>query len=295
VFGELIGVWAIAAWAAMGQPDRFHLVELGPGRGTLMGDMLRTAGKAAPDFARAASVHLVETSPALRDIQRQALGDDVTWHARLEDVPEGPMVLVANEFFDAIPVRQFERRGGRWHERVVGLKDDALAVGLVAAEIGSEGRDGDIVEWSPARGAIAQSTGERLSQAAGAALIIDYGHTRTAPGDTLQAMKQHGHVSILETPGACDLTSHVDFEALGKALAAGGATVHPAVTQRDFLMAMGMEQRTAVLAARSDAQGRATLERQMTRLAGPGQMGNLFKVVAATSPGLATPYPFGRS
>ena len=295
VFGELIGVWAIAAWAAMGQPDRFYLVELGPGRGTLMSDIRCTAGKAAPDFVKAASIHLVETSPVLRDIQRQALGDDVTWHARLEDVPEGPMVLVANEFFDAIPVRQFERRHGRWHERVVGLKNDQLVVGLVDADIGSEGADGDIIEWSPARSDIARTIGERLSRASGVALIIDYGHTHTAPGDTLQAMKQHRFVSILESPGDCDLTSHVDFEVLGKALADGGAAVHRVLTQRAFLIAMGMEQRAAILAARSDAAGRAVLERQMTRLAGPDQMGNLFKVLAAASAVLATPYPFGRT
>lgn len=295
VFGELVGVWCIAAWAAMGQPPRFHLVELGPGRGTLMADMLRTARKAAPGFAAAAAVHLVETSPALRRLQGQALGAGVTWHERLENVPEGPLILVANEFFDAMPVRQFERRDGHWHERVVGLADGRLVLGLAPADLGDHGTDGSIIEFAPARSAIARHIGERLARHAGAALIIDYGHLVAAPGDTLQAMRNHAFVSLLDSPGFCDLTSHVDFEALGRALAEGGATVHPGLTQRAFLLALGIEQRTAMLSARAGAATRATLERQMTRLAAADQMGNLFKVLAATSPGLATPYPFGRT
>ena len=295
VFGELIGVWCIAAWAAMGQPPAFNLVELGPGRGTLMADLLRAARKAVPAFADAAAIHLVEMSPMLRKLQAKALGKDVSWHDRLEDVPEGPMVLIANEFFDAIPIRQFERRDGRWHERVVGLKDDALVLGIVASDIGDAGEDGDVIEWSPIRTAIGRTLGERLAKTPGAALIIDYGHFQTAPGDTLQAMKKHGYVSILETPGLSDLTSHVDFEALGKAIGQGGASVHPAITQRAFLLAMGLEQRTGMLKAKADLRTRAILDRQMMRLAAPGQMGNLFKILSATSPGLETPYPFGRT
>ncbi len=295
IFGELIGVWCIAAWTAMGQPSTFHLVELGPGRGTLMKDMLRTARRAAPQFAEAALLHLVETSPVLRQMQREMLGVDAIWHDRLADVPEGPLIVIANEFFDAIPIRQFEKRDDRWHERVVGLKDDGLVLGLIAADLGPQGAEGDIVEFAPARSAIAREIGERLSRQPGASLIIDYGHLASALGDTLQAMRRHGFVSILESPGHCDLTSHVDFEALGKALTDGGAAAMPGLTQRGFLLAMGLEQRTAMLAAKSDARTRAMLERQMTRLAGESQMGNLFKVLAAVSPGLATPYPFGRS
>ena len=295
VFGELIGVWCVAAWTAMGSPGTFRLVELGPGRGTLMADILRAAVKASPGFAAAARVHLVETSPALRARQRKALGEGVTWHDRFEDVPDGPMILVANEFFDALPVRQFERRDGRWHERVAGLQDDRLVLGLVPSDIGSVGRDGDIIEWAPARSDVGRLIGERLAKAPGAALIIDYGHTRTAPGDTLQALKKHKPVSLFEMPGDCDLTSHVDVEALARALQEGGGIAHPILTQRAFLLAMGLEQRTAMLSQRADLRQRAVLERQMTRLAGPDQMGNLFKILAATSPGLPTPYPFART
>lgn len=295
MFGELIGVWCVAAWEAMGSPAAFNLVELGPGRGTLMADMLRVTAKAAPGFTAAAKVHLIETSPALRAAQRKVLGEAVHWHDSLESLPDAPMILVANEFFDAIPIRQFEKRDGRWHERGVGLKDDRLVVGLVETRLGPEGKDGDIIEFGPARIDIARSIGQRLARQPGAALIIDYGHLRTAPGDTLQAMRAHKYVSILERPGECDITSHVDFEALATALTEGGATVHGVLTQQAFLLAMGLERRFEILASKSDPETRDVLGRQMTRLAGPDQMGNLFKVLAATSPGLAMPYPFGRT
>jgi SAM-dependent MidA family methyltransferase len=293
-FGELIGIWCVAAWQAMGAPDRFGLVELGPGRGTLMSDLLRAAGKAVPDFVGAAQVHLVETSPALRACQAKAIATAVNWHDSVASIPQGPMILVANEFFDAIPIRQFEKRDGRWHERVIGLREDRLVLGLVEADIGNAGQDGDIIEFAPERNAIARTIGERLAAAPGVALIIDYGHLVSAPGDTLQAIRAHGFVSILDGPGRADLTSHVDFAALGQELARAGATVHPALTQRAFLLAMGLEQRMAMLAARADPAMRAILERQTSRLAGANEMGNLFKVVSATSPGLAMPYPFGR-
>jgi NADH dehydrogenase [ubiquinone] 1 alpha subcomplex assembly factor 7 len=295
VFGELTGVWAVAAWAAMGQPNSFALVELGPGRGTLMADMLRTLRKAAPPMAAALSVHLVETSPRLREIQRHTLGDGVSWHDRLDSVPDQPMILVANEFFDALPIRQFEKRLGQWHERVVGIEDGSLALGLVPAELGPQGRDGDVIEFAPVRHDVGRAIGERLGRNPGAALVIDYGHLATAPGDTLQAMRSHAHVPVTEQPGRCDLTSHVDFEGLAKAIAAGGGLVHPPLTQRAFLLAMGLDERTRQLAAKSDAATSSRLIRQAERLAAEDQMGKLFKVLAATSPELGTPYPFGRT
>lgn len=292
VFGELIGVWAAAVWRSMGAPDPVSLVELGPGRGTLMADMLRTFKRAAPGLAAAARIHFVESSPVLRARQLQLLGSAPQWHARLEDVPDGPMILIANEFFDAIPIRQIERRDGRWHERVVGLTGGELAIGLGAPVPVSGGKDGDIREPAPARAAIARLIGARLARYGGAALLIDYGHLRSEAGDTLQAMRGHRFVSVTEAPGECDLTSHVDFEALGKALAAGGAAVCQALSQRQFLIAMGVEARFAQLAAGADAPTRAVLARQQARLAEPAQMGNLFKVLAASSPGLERPYPF---
>ncbi|MFN4142592.1 class I SAM-dependent methyltransferase [Aestuariivirga sp.] len=294
VFGELVGVWAVAAWGAMGRPAAFHLVELGPGRGTLMADILRTVRKAAPDFAAAAAVHLVETSPVLRDKQKAALGEGPSWHGQFEAVPEGPMILIANEFFDALPVRQREKRGGRWHERVVGLENGRLVLGLGPEVPGGEGAEGAIVEFAPEREAVARAIGGRLARHAGAALVIDYGHLVSAPGDTLQAMRRHRFVPVTEAPGEADLTSHVDFAALAKAFRAGGAEAWPALTQRDFLLAMGLVPRFEQLASRATLETRATLHRQMERLAAEKEMGNLFKVLAATSPGLGMPYPFGR-
>ena len=295
MFGELIGIWCVACWQAMGAPPGFNLVELGPGRGTLMADILRAA-KVMPGFASAVRVHLVETSPRLRDMQEQAIGCRATWHDALASVPEAPAILIANEFFDAIAIRQFERRDGRWHERCVGINGEKLVIGLSAAEVegqGAPGKDGDVIELAPARVDIALEIGARLARNPGAALIIDYGHLVSAPGDTLQALRQHAHVPVTQAPGECDLTSHVDFAALAKALRNGGAAVWPALTQRAFLLAMGIEARVAVLAAKADAPTRDILQRALTRLADQAQMGNLFKVLAATSPGLATPYPFG--
>lgn len=294
-FGELVGVWCIGAWAAMGKPKTFQLVELGPGRGTLMSDILRTVRKSAAEFAAGASVHLVETSPVLGLLQKEILGGVATWHDDFSAVPEGPMLLVANEFFDAIPIRQFEKRQGRWYERVMGVADDRLQLGLAPAGLGPVGADGDISESAPARNDIAQRIGRRLTAAPGAALIIDYGHVRSAPGDTLQAMRRHGYAPITEDPGECDLTSHVDFEALARALHSGGAVVPAAITQGDFLRAMGLEQRMAYLMSKVEEKQRPALQRQMRRLAEPDQMGNLFKVLAAVSPGMAIPYPFGQA
>ena len=295
VFGELIGIWAAGAFVAMGEPARVNLVELGPGRGTLMADMLRTIGRVSPALAAAAVMHLVETSPVLRTRQRQAVGPGASWHMTLKEVPHAPMILVANEFFDAIPIRQIERRRGLWHERVIGLEQGRLARGLSGPVLGPEGRDGDVLELAPARDVIASQIGQRLSRHAGAALIIDYGHLTSAPGDTLQAMRRHGFADVTDRPGECDLTSHVDFQALGRALTEGGADVLRPMTQRDFLLAMGLEQRFQRLELRADMMVTSTLRRQMARLADESQMGNLFKVLAATSPGMPCPYPFGQT
>ena len=296
VFGELIGVWCATAWKMMGEPHSFNLVELGPGRGTLMADILR-AGRVVPGFRHAAKVGLVEISPALRAIQTQTLGE-AAWYGTLEDVPQGPAIIVANEFFDAIPIRQFEKRDGKWLERVVFADDGGLQLGLADAPdlIGqqSHGVDGNVIEWAEFRSEIAAGIGRRLAAEQGYTLIIDYGHLQTSHGDTLQAMRQHQHVPVTDQPGESDLTSHVDFEALAKAIVAGGGKVAGAGMQGDFLRAMGIDQRFAQLAAKVDADTQARLGRAKSRLADHGQMGNLFKVLAAHAPGLSTPYPFGR-
>jgi NADH dehydrogenase [ubiquinone] 1 alpha subcomplex assembly factor 7 len=219
VFGELIGVWCAAAWAAMGAPDPFNLIELGPGRGTLMSDTLRAA-KVMPGFREAALLHLVETSPVLRRRQEDKLGA-ATWHDSVAGPPDGPCLVIANEFFDALPIRQFERRDGRWMERVIGLEAGHLALGLIdACDFNAQGADSNIIEFSPARAEVAFEIGRRLARHPGAALIIDYGHVQSAPGDTLQALRGHRFVPVTQAPGECDLTSHVDRSA-GQGLGQG--------------------------------------------------------------------------
>lgn len=303
VFGELIGIWCVSAWQAVGAPAAFRLVELGPGRGTLMADLLRAA-KVMPGFVESAEMHLVETSPALRRKQEQALDGSpapVAWHDRLEDVPAGPSILIANEFFDALPVKQFVRMPSGFHERLVGPNDEGrLAFGLAPAptperllpDWASSAREGDMVEVSPARHDAAKMIGERLVSDGGAALIIDYGHVRSGPGDTLQAVRGHAFAGALERPGDSDLTSHVDFEALAGAFKEGRAAVYGPLTQGFFLSAMGLAERTEALKSRADMRGRIAVEAGARRLAAGAQMGHLFKVIAATHPDMPPPYPF---
>jgi SAM-dependent MidA family methyltransferase len=293
MFGELIGVWCAAQWQAMGSPSPFNLVEFGPGRGTLMADLLR-AGRVMPEFVAAARVHLIETSPVLRAAQDARLGGNATWHNSLTSVAKGPAIFVANEFFDAIPIRQFEWREGHGFERCVGLGEGVLRLGLTPVPQLAEpkrsaaGEESQVIEDSSQRDAIAAEIGARLADAPGAALIVDYGHLHSAAGDTLQAVRRHAFVDILDHPGEADLTAHVDFEALARAIASRGAKTYPPLTQRGFLLAMGLEERARVLAEKMGED--AVVARE--RLAGETQMGNLFKVLAATSPGLGTPYPF---
>ena len=294
IFGELIGVWCATAYQAMGSPADLNLIELGPGRGTLMTDLMRAA-KVMPQFASAARIHLVETSPMLRKIQEVTLGTEASWHTGLDAVPAGPGIVIANEFFDAIPIRQFECRDGRWMERCIGLDAEGrLTLGLVEYRCSwGPARQGAIVERSPQREAIARAVGARLATCPGAALIIDYGHLKSAAGDTLQAVRNHQFCGILDHPGESDLTAHVDFQSLHDALSVGGAAVHNPMTQRQFLIAMGLEARAAVLAGNAPPDQREIIDAAVERLAGESQMGNLFKVIAATTPGLPVAYPFG--
>lgn len=296
IFGELVGIWAAGAFQALGAPETFHLVELGPGRGTLMSDILR-ACRVMPGFREAARIHLVETSPTLRGQQAEKLGAGVTWHESIASLPEGPAIVIANEFFDALPIRQYEARSGQWMERRVGLGvDGRLVLGLAAQHLDRPAAaDGAILETGSARNDIARELGARFAAGPGAALVIDYGHVASAFGDTLQAVRRHKFCSILDRPGEADLTSHVDFESLTRAFAQGGAVTHGPLTQRHFLLSMGIEARAGLLGQKAKPAERNVIARAVERLAGENQMGNLFKVVAATSTGLSIPYPFGSS
>ena len=295
MFGEMIGLWAAVVWQQMGAPASLRLVELGPGRGTLMTDLLRAA-ETVPDFAAALDIHFVETSPRLRAAQRAALpGRMAAWHDNLASVPAGPTIIVANEFFDALPVNQFIRQGNQWCERHVGLADDgngglefvtgrAAGQGTLPAEIHElTAPDGAIIEDAPARAAAVREIADRLAtEDGGAALIIDYGHIVSAPGDTLQAVKDHAPHSPLDEPGMADLTSHVDFAALARACAGTSTTPHGPVEQGRFLLGLGIEARAATLLRNAPSQSARDVEQALTRLTGSDAMGSLFKVLALT-------------
>jgi SAM-dependent MidA family methyltransferase len=294
MFGEIVGAWLLHAWQLCGSPSPCALVELGPGRGTLMADILRTAAL-VPEFTAAASVHLVETSPVLRARQAETLAPyPVQWHVSFSSVPARPLFLVANEFFDALPVRQYVRAEGVWRERAVGiLPDSALGFGIGPGILdgGPIAAEGSILETSPMRESLMAEVGRRIAEQAGAALVIDYGHAASAPGDTLQAVRAHAFADPLAAPGEADLTAHVDFAALSRSAREAGAAVHGPIGQGEFLLKLGLLERAGRLGTAADAAGRQALQEAVERLAGPEQMGSLFKVVAVTQPGTAPP-PF---
>ena len=291
MFGELIGLWAAVVWHSMGAPDPVLLVELGPGRGTLMADMLRSA-VLDPAFHDAVQVHLVETSPALRERQAETLKNvEVVWHDYAAAVPPGPAIIVANEFFDALPIRQFIRRAGVWRERMVALAGDALvfADGEPVAIESPPTEDGAIFERNEAAAAIAGLLGERVARDKSAALIIDYGHAAAAAGDTLQAVRRHDRADVLTDPGEADLTAHVDFQALAEA--ARPARAWGPVTQGAFLRGLGIELRADKLMRANPTQANA-VDAACHRLVDASEMGTLFKVLALTDAAMLAPPGF---
>ncbi len=315
MFGELIGLWLAQSWLDLGRPACVVLAELGPGRGTLMADALR-AGGSVPGFLDAAQVRLVETSPALSARQAEALaGRGASWADRVEDLPEGPLLLVANEFFDALPIRQFVRANGRWRERVLGLEQGRLTLGLgAAAPLDEDAPEGAVRETCPMGEAVARWLGARLARQRGAALVIDYGYLEAGPmgGDTFQAVRGHAYADPLEAPGEADLTAHVDFAALARAAEGQGAVAWPATTQGIWLERMGIVERAHALArvaashaarpgaAHPPAPAPARPSREAAdpveaivaahrRLTHPDEMGQVFKVLALTGPGQARP------
>jgi NADH dehydrogenase [ubiquinone] 1 alpha subcomplex assembly factor 7 len=296
VFGELIGAWCADYWQRMGAPDPVLLVELGPGRGTLIADALR-ATKHMPGFHEALQLHLVETSPVLRRMQQEKLAAyQPQFHDSVARLPSGPILVIANEFFDALPIAQFEYHGGETHERKVALGSDGT--GLVVRheatrDVSMRGaHDGDIKEASIGY-AIAHVLARRIARAGGATLVIDYGYFPGAFGDTLQALRRHRPVSIFESPGEADLTAHVDFESLVKAASSGGAAVHGPVSQASFLIALGIAAREAALLNNATPDQQIAIRSGCRRLIEPAEMGSLFKVLALTQQGGPAPAGFG--
>ena len=303
VFGELIGLWAVATWQAMGGPSPFILAELGPGRGTLMADLLRAA-KLRPAFAGALELHLVETSPVLRAAQARALAAvRPVWHDDVAELPEGPLLLVANEFLDALPIRQLVKTETGWHEKLIGLsaEADSLAfalspgpapsAALVPAEL-QAAPPGSVCEISPASLAVADTIARRVVAEGGAALFIDYGHVKRGCADTLQAVRRHQRHDPLDDPGEADLTAHVDFAALAEIAAADGATIWGPVTQGHFLQGLGIAARVERLLAGATPGQAADIGTACRRLIDPAEMGTLFKVLCIAGPTMPAPAGF---
>jgi SAM-dependent MidA family methyltransferase len=298
MFGELVGLWAVQLWRTMGAPNPVRLIEMGPGDGTLMDDMLRAAARVAPAFLPAAEVWLVERSAPLREAQAARLALHAPkWADDLDGVPAGaPLILVANELLDCLPVRQFVRLADGWAERRVGRDaEGALAFGLAPAPGGfrppaglEDVAEGMIVEVSAAQERLGALVGDRIGRDGGGALFIDYGRGRPGPGDTLQALSAHRKVSVLETPGEADLTVHADFPAFAAAARATGVETTPIRTQAEFLEALGIRARAAALVAARPEKADVVM-RQLDRLTGTEAMGSLFKAVAIHSPGLPVP------
>lgn len=302
VFGELIGIWCCLVWESLGRPDTFHLVEMGPGRGTLMADLLRSA-TVMPDFLKAMRLHLVETSPALRSRQAETLKAHApAWHDKTETLPDdAPLILVANEFLDALPIRQYVRREGLWFERLVGFAENGSLEFQTA--IGSDAPpslpdfmqlapDGAVWETNPQALALVDNLSSRLRLQGGGALFIDYGPLESGLGDSLQAVKNHAFAPVLTNPGHADLTAHVDFAALARRARESGLKDWGPVPQGVWLQRLGITRRTSQLAATAGKEQHDLLVSGSRRLIDPQEMGTLFKVLALTAPGLSVPPGF---
>ena len=325
MFGELLGLWIVQCWRDQGAPKSARLVELGPGRGTLMADALRAA-RMVPEFLASVEIVMVEASPALREIQREKLSKIVRMAppphpalspdggegkpSRISLSPSGgegrgegaaarwvdhfdetlcdrPLFLIANEFFDALPIRQFVKTPRGWCERMVTADESgklAFALAPIASMIDipaarGEAQDGAVYEISPASAALVQEIARVIAAQGGAALIVDYAHEGIGFGETLQAVAQHKFTGILDAPGEADLSAHVDFAALAQAARASGAKAFGPINQGALLEALGLRERAAQLAQKNPGEAQ-TIESAVARLTNPAQMGTLFKTLA---------------
>ncbi len=296
MFGELFGLWCTEIWHRMGKPAHFHFVELGPGRGTMMADMLRAA-QVVPGFLESAAIHLIEVSPALRKCQADRLAAfRPTWHNELAGVPDGPVILVANEFVDALPIRQLTRAEAGWCERIVVAEPgDSLAFALAPPSSAAENlvppglRDaepGQMIEVSPAAHSLVGDIAGRVSRDGGAAILIDFGPAESRTGESLQAVRRHAAHDVLTEPGTADLTAHVDFASLAQTARGAGAAVYGPITQGRFLRRLGLDVRAeALLKQATEAQARE-IDAARRRLCDSEEMGTLFKVLALADPAL---------
>ncbi len=297
VFGELIGLWAAQEWLAAGKPAKQNLIELGPGRGTMMRDILRVA-RSVPGFMAALDVTLVEASPLLRATQSETLAGHAIRHVdNFDRAPEGPAIIVGNEFLDCLPIRQFVRRDGSWRERQVGLDDTGeLMFGLGPPVDLPPGLtpQGDEVECSPGLEALTQALSRRFASHPGRALLIDYGPRAGSPADTLRAYRDGRQIDPLAEPGASDLTADVDFSRLRRLAEAAGLAVHGPMPQGGFLTALGASEREKALTAANPARA-AEIARTIDALVSPDGMGERFNLISIGSPGLGAPAGFAET
>ncbi len=305
MFGELIGLWMVAVWRQMGAPDNLRVIELGAGRGTMMKDALRAA-KVVPEFFRAVVTHFVEISPALQALQEQTLAEiDVpkSWHKLLPDVPAGPSIILANEFFDALPINQAVKKGDGWHMRGVGIGEEGQFEYAVAAEPLRQfertlppqvrsASEGEVFEWRS--DVESMELGRRIARDPGVALVIDYGHSESAPGETLQAVHKHLFADALTMPGEVDLTAHVDFEALARSVECMGVAAYGPLEQAAFLNRLGIQTRAQTLKANLPRPKAHEIDQALARLTGVGRtgMGTLFKTMAFAHRSLPAPPGF---
>jgi NADH dehydrogenase [ubiquinone] 1 alpha subcomplex assembly factor 7 len=298
MFGELLGLWAAWVWKAIGSPPLLRLIELGPGRGTMMADALR-AMRVLPPLYQALSVHLVEINPVLREKQKAVLSGsrEIAWHDTIDDVPDGPAIIFANEYFDVLPIHQVVKRETGWHERTVEIDSTGELVFGTAPEptphfdvllppLVRAAPNGAVFEWRP--DAEIMKIASRVRDQDGAALIIDYGHLRSDAGDTFQAIARHSFADPLKNPGQADVTAHVDFQALVRAAEDLRARVHGPVPQGDFLRRLGIETRALTLMAKASPEVSEDISGALKRLVtgGRGGMGSMFKVLAISEPNL---------
>jgi SAM-dependent MidA family methyltransferase len=296
IFGELLGLWVVAVWQSMGEPRPIAVAELGPGRGTLLADALR-AWRVSPNFIDNVSLALVETSPVMAEAQRKALQDalmPLRWYASLDELPAGPLILLANEFIDALPVRQLVRRNQSWRERLVGTDAKGgfdFTEGPVVQE-DQAAPEGAILETRPAAQRLLRELANRATQAPLAGLFIDYGHAESGFGDTLQAVRGHRFADPLASPGDADLSAQVDFANLKRSAEALGLSSYGPMPQGEFLLKLGLGQRRERLLEKAKPEQKAAIASGATRLVDPAQMGVLFKVLTLANPGLPPPPPF---
>ncbi len=299
MFGELIGIWVLAIWQAIGKPNPFILAEAGPGKGTLMADLLRATAK-HPGFNGCAKIKLIETSSAMIKEQKDRLSghlDNIEWLDNLDQLEDLPLILIANEFLDVLPFRQFIKTKKGWFEHCIGLNENGRPEWVTGTampdlqkmpETANSASDGSVFEMSPAREAWMQLLSERIVKFGGGALLIDYGHARSQFGATFQAVRDHKQVDPLETAGLADLTAHVDFAALQRVSTEAGALASQILTQGEFLQMMGLAERAGTLGADKSTKQQVEIRSQAERLVMPEQMGSLFKVMAIISPEVAS-------